>query len=310
MRSLRTVGFTVLAAVAALTPGAGVPQGVGEVVPIPAIRAPQHHDLSAPMSGTRQVLNLLPPLGGGKEADAGTGLPPTPQGHAFAKDPVLQSTPGASNAAPAPVTSFDGIDSSAGGYPPDPNGAVGPADYVQAVNGAFEVFDKRGHRLLGPNSISSLWSGFGGQCENSGRGDPVVLYDPFADRFVLSQFAYGIGANSQPTGPYYECIAVTKTSDPTADWYRYAFLTSATKLDDYPKLGVWPDGYYMTMNQFNPDGSWAGVGLAAFDRAAMLTGQDASMLYLDSPVNSNGVLPASATGWTAPPAGSPEYLVG
>ena len=226
------------------------------------------------------------------------------------RDAVAQTTAG-SEAAPSPIASFDGIDSSNGASPPDPNGAVGPSAYVQAVNDAFAVYDKRGHTLLSPQPISSLWSGFGGACENDGEGDPVALYDSFADRFVLSEFAFRYGFDSQPHGPFYECIAVTKTSDPTAGWYRYAFLISDTKLDDYPKLGVWPDGYYMTMNQFLEDGTWGGIGVAVFDRTAMLAGQNASMVYLDTPTSSTtGMLPADANGWTPPPAGSPEYFVG
>src|SRR5207247_4156263 len=106
---------------------------------------------------------------------------------------------------------------------------------------------------------------------------------PLANRFVISQFAFKYSGQGQPVGPFYECIGVTKTADPTGAWYRYSFLISQTEMNDYPKLGVWSDGYYMTINQYDTAGNWGGVGVAAFDREAMVAGQGASMVYLDGP---------------------------
>ncbi len=92
--------------------------------------------------------------------------------------------------------------------------------YVQMVNEAFQVFDKAtGDSILGPNSIGSLWSGFGGACQNGGAGDPVVLYDQLADRWVISQFASATG--SAPITD--ECVAVSTTGDATGTYNRYGF---------------------------------------------------------------------------------------
>jgi hypothetical protein len=100
--------------------------------------------------------------------------------------------------------------------PPDTNGEVGATQYVQIVNEGFQVFDKTtGASLLGPSGISTIWSGFGGVCQNNGNGDPVVLYDQLADRWVISQFA-GV---SVPTD---ECVAISTTGDATGSYYRYA----------------------------------------------------------------------------------------
>ena len=94
---------------------------------------------------------------------------------------------------PVPIRTFDGIPFPGVGCscaPPDPNGAVGLTQYVQIVNEGYQVFDKAtGNSVLGPNSISSIWSGFGGVCQNNGSGDPVVLYDHLANRWLISQFA-------------------------------------------------------------------------------------------------------------------------
>ena len=150
---------------------------------------------------------------------------------------------------PSPILNFDGIPFPGVGCncaPPDTVGAVGPTQYVQMVNEGYQVFNKTtGASVLGPTAISSIWTGFGGVCQNNGSGDPVVLYDRMANRWLISQFA-GI---SIPTD---ECIAISTTSDATGTYNRYAFHLG-TNFFDYPHLGVWPDGYYMAMNVFNCD---------------------------------------------------------
>src|SRR6185369_7449180 len=103
--------------------------------------------------------------------------------------------------------------------------------------------------------ISTLWSGFGGVCESNGHGDPVVMYDQLADRWIITQFA-GTG------NPTDECIAVSKTGDAAGAYYRYDF-NLGTNFYDYPHFGVWPDAYYMSMNVFNSAGS-ASLGPQAF----------------------------------------------
>ena len=93
--------------------------------------------------------------------------------------------------------------------PPDTNGEVGATQYVQIANEGFQVFDKTtGTSVYGPVGISTLWNGFGGPCETAGSGDPVVLYDQLADRWVITQFA-GVGI------PTDECIAVSTSSNAT-----------------------------------------------------------------------------------------------
>ena len=163
---------------------------------------------------------------------------------------------------PAPILNFAGIPYPGvvcSCAPPDTNGEVGATQYVQIVNEGYQVFDKAtGASILGPNSISSVWSGFGGVCQTGGEGDPVLLYDQIANRWLISQFANNL---------HDECIAVSTSSDATSTWNRYDFHLTDTTLDDYPKIGVWPDGYYMTMNIFNSSGTaYLGPQAWAFDR--------------------------------------------
>jgi PKD repeat protein len=227
-------------------------------------------------------------------------------GGSAAPDPVAQtSLVGAS--APSTGTSFEGVGNVNGVLPPDPAGAIGPNHYVQMVNLSFAIYERDGNKLYGPAANNTLWQGFGGACESTNDGDPVVLYDHLADRWLMSQFALP----NFPRGPFYQCIAVSKTGDPTGAWYRYEFTISDTNLNDYPKFGVWPDGYYMSINQFkcNPVRcSWAGQGVAAFERDQMLNGRAARMVFFDlynADPNLGGMLPADLDG-PAPPAGTPN----
>ncbi len=205
---------------------------------------------------------------------------------------------------------FDGVSNVNGVLPPDPTGAIGPNHFVQAVNLSFAIYNRSGTVLYGPANTNTIWSGFGGPCQSTNSGDPVVLYDRAADRFLISQFALP----NYPLGPFYQCVAVSQTADPTASWYRYAFLVSNTKMNDYPKLSVWPDGYYMSVNQFNQSTlDWGGAGVVAFERDRMLNPALGvpRMIYFDLfSVNANlgGMLPSDWDGPTAPPAGAPNVF--
>ncbi len=222
-------------------------------------------------------------------------------------DPVLQQ--GSSAPAlniPAPLQNFEGVNNVNGVLPPDTNGDVGPNHYVQWVNLSFAIYSKSGALLYGPAAGNTLWTGFGGPCQTSNDGDPIVQYDHLADRWMMSQFALP----NYPSGPFYQCIAVSQTGDPTGAWYRYAFQISNTKLNDYPKFGVWPDGYYMSVNQFVGN-TWGGAGVVAFERNKMLLGQPAQAIYFDLfsvDPNLGGMLPSDLDG-PAPAAGTPNYYL-
>ena len=249
-----------------------------------------------------------------KEQHEANENPKIPYRHTDEADPVIQNrfvTNFFGPNIPGPITNFNGIPYPGVGCncaPPDTNGAVGTTQYVQIVNEGYQVFDKSGNSLLGPNSISSIWTGFGGACEIGGAGDPVVLYDHLANRWVISQFASATGGAPITD----ECVAVSTTSDATGSYFRYGFHLG-TNFFDYPKLSVWPDAYYMSMNVFNSLGtSYLGPQPFAFDRTKMLAGQPATFI---SPVGPLGgsvdpFLPADVDGPTLPPSGAPETFIG
>ena len=239
------------------------------------------------------------------------------------KDPVVQKKKG-SGPISAPIQNFDGIclpfgppcaqASSCSCLPPDTNGEVGATQYVQTVNSDFAVYSKTGTALRGATPINQLWANAGGECAAHNDGDPVVVYDQLAKRWLLSEFIATPSGNPGDD-QYGECIAVSTTGDATGSYYLYTFLFGSDVFYDYPKLGVWPDGYYMMANEFptNSETS-AGVGAFAFERSQMLAGKPARVVFFDESQHNSpggqyiGMLPSDLDGSTLPPAGSPNWF--
>jgi hypothetical protein len=189
--------------------------------------------------------------------------------------------------------------------PPDTEGDVGPNHYIQYINMIYAIYDKSGNMLVGPLGNYVMWQNLNLPPGVEPNGDPIVLYDHLADRWMMSEFAF---PNSG--APSYQLIAVSQTPDPTGAWYTYAFKISDTKLNDYPKFGVWPDGYYASFNMFAaPSFFYSGPGVAVFERDQMLVGGPARMLYFESTdTDFFSLLPAELDG-PPPPPGTPNYFV-
>ncbi len=210
------------------------------------------------------------------------------------------------------------------GWPPDPVGDVGPNHYVEAVNTSIGIFSKTGTQLAA-FTFDSLWSGAGTgtPCDDSHFGDVTVLYDHLSDHWIVSDLGFHLDSTmTNPVPPFYECIAVSKTGDPVnGGWYLYPVRMDpglpgtppSGYLNDYPKMGLWPDGIFLTANEFDlnvPSQPFKGVALWAFDRVAMEAGQPLKSLvaFSNNGTDPVSVLPANLRG-AAPPAGTSEYLV-
>ena len=220
-------------------------------------------------------------------------------------DPVLQSS--IVKAAAASVVlgpNFSGLSNTSGVAPPDTQGDVGPNHYFQMVNLSFQIWNKSGTSLYGPALSSTLWSGFTGPWTGTNNGDPIVLYDQAADRWIATQFSLP----NYPSGPFYELVAISQTPDPTGAWYRYAF--EFINMPDYPKFGVWPDGYYLTVNQFKSGSlGFVGAAVCVLERSLMLSGNSsARMLFFNLGIAYGSLLPADVDGSIQPAAGKPNYL--
>jgi hypothetical protein len=217
-------------------------------------------------------------------------------------DPLAQTEPGKGQM-PPPIRNFEAMDKIEGGgwTPPDTVGDVGPEHYVQGVNVGFGIYDKATGAEEVTMSFDDLFDGTGTPCDDQNRGDIIVLYDHLAGRWLLSDFSL------PSTGPVYQCLGISQTSDPiTGGWYFYGYVVDAdgSPWHDYPKLGVWPDAYYMTANMFTP---WSGAWVWAFDRAAMLDGDPLTAVRFETGTAYASLLPANLEG-PPPPAGTPNYL--
>jgi hypothetical protein len=274
-----------------------------------------HNDVSAPLR-EMATWSLAPARGGEHEGPKNpkTGIP---RAIGSRPDTVVQNkfmTNVLANVIPGlnfDGIPFPGVDCNCA--PPDTDGYVGLTQYVQIVNEGYQVFDKTdGHSVLGPASIRSLWVGFGGVCETGGEGDPIVLYDKMANRWLISQFAVSAGS----TVPDRECIAVSTSSDATGSYNRYDFDLRPFGMNyyDYPKLGSWPDAYYMADNVFNTAGTaYLGTEPFAFDRSQMLVGAPATVIspgVVGLPANNEDpLIPSDLDGKNLPPSGAPNVFV-
>ncbi|HTB06059.1 MAG TPA: T9SS type A sorting domain-containing protein [Bacteroidia bacterium] len=217
-------------------------------------------------------------------------------------DPVVQSTDGVKTLS-APIVNFDG--GSDNSYcPNDPNGAVGATQYVQMYNSAYSVYSKTGTLLKGPVDLKTIFTNI-----PNDDGDPVVLYDKFADRWFLSEFQ----VSKAPCG---FSIAISKTGDATGAYYVYNFSNAAWTTNNYPdylKFSMWTDGYYMTAN-LDPQ------QIMVLDRARMLAGKTSAGMIItnytltptyfggnNSLWNNAKIMDCDAS--ALPPYGTPNYLI-
>jgi hypothetical protein len=232
---------------------------------------------------------------------------PTSPAQTFAGSPLSAPT--------ATGLSFEGVGVGIPGFapssnPPDTNGRVGSKQYVQWNNTSFAVFNKTtGALLFGPTAGNTLFQSLGGDCALHNDGDPVVSYDILSGRWVISQFAVGGSPDVS-----HQCIAVSATEDATGSWYVYDFVTDSENFIDYPKTGVWPDGYYMTGRVFNPAGNLLlNSRVFVFERDKMLQGLPARQLQKDLKKYGNkpqdGALPSDLDSLTPPPAGEAAFVI-
>ena len=195
----------------------------------------------------------------------------------------------------SPDLNFGGIPFQ-GGTPPDTVGEVGSNDYIQMTNASVvQIYDKSGVLQAGPFALDALWT-LGGACAN-GRGDPIVLYDHLADRWLMSEFA---------TVGNHLCVYISMSSDPIAGgWFNYDFTTP--NFPDYPKYAVWPDAYYVSSNESGPSAAYA------LDRTNMLAGLVAAAPVRRTAPDLAGfgfqaLIPSDLDG-PPPPVGSPNFFM-
>ncbi|HEY6232607.1 MAG TPA: hypothetical protein VIW64_15190 [Pyrinomonadaceae bacterium] len=276
------------------------------------VTQPDHFDRSRPLREMFDRGERPEKARGGRDFEPGR---PEPVGNTNPSviDPLVERSISSPSALSLPKAGTVGtpVDPSFRVAPPDTTGDVGPNHYVQWVNLRYAVYTLTrdasnqitGFNLVAgfPKNGNTLWQGFGGRCESDNDGDPIVQYDQLANRWILTQFAVS-------STPYTQCVAVSTGPDPTGSYNRYSY-SYVRNFNDYPKLGVWPDGYYITYNMFKSGHTFAGNQVCAFERDKMLIG--ASARQICAPLNTAGASlePADLEGTTLPPTGSPNLLL-
>ena len=284
------------------------------------------HDLSPPLREMAQ--GRVPPAVDvpGDEEDDG----PMAEGAGYSPDGALQAVMPPTTI-PSTGANFEGLANQDNfnifGFrvnPPDPNGDVGPNNYVEMVNLTFGVYDKSGNLLLGPVDTGTLWDNFAVPDCTDPSGDPVVLYDQLTDRWILSQFTTrGMNPDGSFNGlPFYNCVAISQTSDPTGAYYRYAFITdqagsTSTFFPDYPKYGVWRDSYVLTSRDFGSADEY-GISVYGLEKNRMVNGEPARAVHFfidgndpaNLPLVGDGLLPADIDGHTKPKNDATIPIVG
>ena len=251
------------------------------------------------------------PARGGRDFEPGR---PQPVGNANREftDPLAAKSVGLPSALADPKASIIGtpIDPALRVAPPDTTGDVGPNHYVQWVNLRYSIYNlvrDTNNQITTfalvpgfPKQGNVVWQGFGGRCQTDNDGDPIVQYDQLADRWVLTQFAVS-------AQPFTQCVAVSTSPDPTGTYFRYAFSYDRS-FNDYPKMSVWPDAYYISYNMFRNGRSFTGNTVCAFERDRMLIGASARQICANT-TSAHSMEPADLEGTTLPPAGTPNLLL-
>ena len=241
-----------------------------------------------------------------------------PGGNKELAESVTSSVSPQSAPAPAPSSSFDGLDFAnwGAGHPPDPNGDVGPTYYIQTINTSIGVFQKsNGSRIAAFTFDTLMAEGFGDVRASGNFGDPVVLYDTFEDRWIITDFAFTLDTNGNVVNPpgEYQVFAVSKTNDPVAGGWNFYSTNVVGGFGDYPKLGIWPDGLYMSVNLFGyaSGAPFQNPRVFAFNKAQMYAGAPtAQVVSFNAPASDFAVMPSNARLQAGtPPPGTPNYFV-
>lgn len=165
-----------------------------------------------------------------------------------------------------PILNFEGVDNVNGCFPADPNGDVSENHYMQTVNRSFAVWDKNGNLVYGPVDNKSLWAALPGPWHSVNWSDPVFKYDYLADRWIISCMSLNFNQEL-----YYEMVAVSETNDPLGTYNCYVFQFDY--INDYPKLSVWHDGYYITYHMWENTSTYSYSLVTVLDRDAMIAGE-------------------------------------
>jgi hypothetical protein len=232
----------------------------------------------------------------------------------------------------------------------DTNIAVGPtvtgenAQILQWVDSEYiQAFDKTtGQAIYGnaggttgvPSNVLTLWSASTQPECGGSAGNVQVIYDRLDNVFAINRrVTYTVGSIDH----YAWCVALSSGSDlSNTQWYAYEYkmdsvipclpssgnCTTGTAYyyyPDWPRIGTWSNGFYITFDLTDPTSFYYPIGFEAcqLDRAHMVLGQPANPMtcytYMvpksDQPSLIHSVDTGDIDSATGPPNGEPEYFL-
>ena len=280
-----------------------------------------------PFIGDLRQLSQIRPLRAerpereGPEPSPGMFVPPGGTSAPAGEEPEEPAAPNEETGSPAPppTSNFEGLDFNnfGNGHPPDTVGDVGPNHYIQAINSSIGIYDKATGNRVAAFSFNTFMSqgNFGNLCDTNNFGDPVVLYDTFEDRWIITDFAFKLDSGGNVINPpgAFQCFAVSRSGDPVSGGWNFYSINTAGGLGDYPKFGIWPDGLYMSANMFGytANAAFQGPRVYALNKAQMYAGAPTvQSVSFDAPVADFTLLPSNARLQTGtPPPGTPNYFL-
>jgi hypothetical protein len=185
---------------------------------------------------------------------------------------------------PALAASYPGMPDDNTTIPPDTHGAAGPDHLVSVLNTGVAIFDKAtGAIVAGPVSLQAFWAALGtGPGEPAADPfDPKVLYDQYAERFLVVSDSGG-----NPT-PSWVLLAISEGADPTLGFTLFAISADATspgEWADYPGFGLDPDHVYVSNNMFSvgPSPSYRRAKFWVVEKAPLLSGSLSASEFLNA----------------------------
>ena len=169
--------------------------------------------------------------------------------------------------------------------PPDPVMTVGNQHVVALINNRIAFYDKSGNLVDGPFSLKSFFgipSGFT-------DFDPLAIYDPFSQRYILATLA---DSGAQQDSRIY--LAFSQTADATGNWNTYyidADRDQGTNWADYNSIGIDRNAVYLTANMFNRSDNFQNVTIFIYDK------EDG---YAGAPLDNTHLIDVRTSGGAAP----------
>ena len=193
---------------------------------------------------------------------------------------------------PQPVAlSFDAVTgpNQTGSFPPDTMGAVGPTQFILAVNGRIRTFTKNGvaDGVLDVDTdvfFASVMTPIGGGIGLNFTTDPQIRYDRLSGRWFIT-IADVPSTSSTEIGDHPNRLLIAVSDGPTitgASVWTFYFVqqdmlgtggTSTGNFCDYPSLGIDNNALYMGGNMFvATSGTYVGTDGFVIRKSSVLTG--------------------------------------